>query len=177
MNKIKLITITSILTLASTISFAQVSFQFSVPQPDFISSDWDGDGIKNSEDDDDDNDGILDVNDTASYDNSGKNSYVAPECIEPPFGFYPSHMEAYIPAFFKLVYVDDVLYSHTVTWDSTVIMTNSDSDAVPNSSANSVTVDGYKYWLNESRLIHTSFPSSIGAVFKIEQYQVCRIPS
>lgn len=63
--------------LISSISIgalASITYNISIPQPDFISSDWDNDGIPNKEDNDDDNDGILDENDESPFDHTGQNS-------------------------------------------------------------------------------------------------------
>jgi hypothetical protein len=55
-------------------SFAAPSFNTKIPQPDYISNDWDGDGISNSEDPDDDNDGINDADDSMKFGQAGRNS-------------------------------------------------------------------------------------------------------
>jgi hypothetical protein len=51
----------------STGVMAQGVFNVSIPQPDYVSNDWDGDGEINSIDTDDDNDGILDINDSTPF--------------------------------------------------------------------------------------------------------------
>jgi alpha-tubulin suppressor-like RCC1 family protein len=62
----KIITII-ILSIMSVNSFAEPIFNTKIPQPDYISNDWDGDGIINADDDDDDNDDILDINDSHPF--------------------------------------------------------------------------------------------------------------
>jgi hypothetical protein len=56
------------------VAIADMTFNMSIPQPDYISNDWDNDGIINSEDNDDDNDGILDENDSNPFDHDGQSS-------------------------------------------------------------------------------------------------------
>jgi hypothetical protein len=53
----------------ASVSFSESRFNFSIPQPDMISNDWDGDGKINSLDEDDDGDGILDINDETPFGN------------------------------------------------------------------------------------------------------------
>jgi hypothetical protein len=62
----KIIT-TILLSTLSLGSLSQGTFNMTIPQPDFLSNDWDGDGEINSVDTDDDNDGILDVNDDIPF--------------------------------------------------------------------------------------------------------------
>jgi hypothetical protein len=58
-----------ILMFVATLALADTSgqFRYEIPQPDFLSNDWDGDGEINSVDTDDDDDGILDVNDSTPF--------------------------------------------------------------------------------------------------------------
>jgi hypothetical protein len=71
MNKI----IIMLVALAASVSVAaQINFQMTIPQPDFISNDWDNDGIPNAQDNDDDNDGILDEDDSSDFDHDGQSS-------------------------------------------------------------------------------------------------------
>lgn len=56
-------------------------FKIPIPQPDFVSNDWDGDGIINSIDNDDDNDNELDVNDSTPFGGRPKSS-VSLDCLE-----------------------------------------------------------------------------------------------
>jgi hypothetical protein len=63
-----------ILTTISLSSFAEPSFTTAIPQPDYISSDWDGDGIINSEDPDDDNDGVNDEVDSIPFGKDSRDS-------------------------------------------------------------------------------------------------------
>jgi hypothetical protein len=62
----KLIALITLTTLSLT-SFAESTFRTKIPQPDYISNDWDGDRLINSEDLDDDNDGINDVDDSTPF--------------------------------------------------------------------------------------------------------------
>ena len=64
MKKLILSMIISIVPI-STISAGV--FHARIPQPDFISNDWDGDDIINSLDDDDDGDGIKDIDDSMPF--------------------------------------------------------------------------------------------------------------
>jgi hypothetical protein len=64
----KKINIAIVLTTISIGSFAEPTFNTKIPQPDFISVDWDGDGINNKDDTDDDNDGIDDNVDSNQFD-------------------------------------------------------------------------------------------------------------
>lgn len=64
MKKILLIIISVSL---SNIVISSPKFKYSIPQPDFVSNDWDGDTIPNATDPDDDNDGILDDNDDIPF--------------------------------------------------------------------------------------------------------------
>jgi Leucine-rich repeat (LRR) protein len=66
MKKIQTTIILSILILSQPI-FAEGTFNMTIPQPDFVSNDWDGDGEINSIDTDDDGDGILDVDDDIPF--------------------------------------------------------------------------------------------------------------
>jgi hypothetical protein len=69
----KIIIIILISTISST-TLSQGIFNFKIPQPDFISNDWDNDGDPNSTDPDDDNDGIDDVDDSVPFGLNGQNS-------------------------------------------------------------------------------------------------------
>lgn len=63
--------------IISSISLSAIAggiFNMSIPQPDFVSNDWDNDGIPNSTDMDDDGDGILDENDSVPFGQSGQSS-------------------------------------------------------------------------------------------------------
>lgn len=51
----------------SVSSFAEGVFNMKIPQPDYVSNDWDGDGVINSIDNDDDDDGELDINDSTPF--------------------------------------------------------------------------------------------------------------
>lgn len=62
----KIIT-TILLSTLSLGALSQGTFNMTIPQPDYVSNDWDGDGEINSVDTDDDNDGILDVNDDIPF--------------------------------------------------------------------------------------------------------------
>jgi hypothetical protein len=67
--------------LLSTLSLAALSqgiFNMAIPQPDYVSNDWDGDGEINSVDLDDDDDGILDVNDSTPFGGSPGGSITPP---------------------------------------------------------------------------------------------------
>jgi hypothetical protein len=66
-RKMKKIIAITILATISLSSFAAVTFSVKIPQPDFISNDWDGDNIPNIDDTDDDNDGVDDVNDSTPF--------------------------------------------------------------------------------------------------------------
>lgn len=69
----KLITI----ILFSTLSLSALSqgiFNSQIPQPNFISNDWDGDGNPNTTDPDDDNDGIADEDDSLPFGSNGQSS-------------------------------------------------------------------------------------------------------
>jgi hypothetical protein len=74
MKKIILSIIISSLSLSA---FAVGVFNVQIPQPDFVSNDWDGDGKANSVDEDDDGDGILDDNDSTPFGQPGGNSEVS----------------------------------------------------------------------------------------------------
>jgi hypothetical protein len=68
--------ILSIIILSISFSaVSQITFNISIPQPDFISNDWDNDGDPNSTDPDDDNDGINDEDDSNPFNISGQSSY------------------------------------------------------------------------------------------------------
>jgi hypothetical protein len=62
----KIITIILLSTLSLS-ALSQGTFNMTIPQPDFVSNDWDGDGIINSEDTDDDGDGIDDLDDSTPF--------------------------------------------------------------------------------------------------------------
>jgi hypothetical protein len=92
-----------ILTTVSLSSFSEPSFKTAIPQPDYISNDWDGDGIINSEDPDDDGDGINDADDSSQFGGqSGKSVaavVTAPTCIEDTNNYsvwMGNHMNFYI---------------------------------------------------------------------------------
>jgi hypothetical protein len=53
---------------------SQMTFNMTIPQPDFVSNDWDNDGLPNAVDNDDDGDGIDDENDSTPFGQSGQNS-------------------------------------------------------------------------------------------------------
>jgi hypothetical protein len=63
----KKITALIILITLSLNSFAELKFYIKIPQPDYISNDWDGDGISNADDFDDDGDGVNDVDDSTPF--------------------------------------------------------------------------------------------------------------
>lgn len=73
MKKI-IFTITLLTTSMSVFSIGVFNVQ--IPQPDFISNDWDGDGKSNAIDEDDDGDGILDINDDIPFGQPDGNSGV-----------------------------------------------------------------------------------------------------
>jgi Leucine-rich repeat (LRR) protein len=56
-----------LLSTISLSSFADGVFNMQIPQPDFVSNDWDGDGDPNLTDPDDDNDGIDDIDDSTPF--------------------------------------------------------------------------------------------------------------
>lgn len=63
--------------IISAISFnalSQMIFNMPIPQPDYVSNDWDNDGIPNSSDNDDDNDGIDDDLDSTPFGQGGQSS-------------------------------------------------------------------------------------------------------
>jgi alpha-tubulin suppressor-like RCC1 family protein len=62
MKKIISIILLSTLSLGS---FAEGIFNTKIPQPDYVSNDWDG--LNNTDDPDDDNDGINDVDDSTQF--------------------------------------------------------------------------------------------------------------
>lgn len=64
MKKIISIILLSTISLGS---FAEGIFNMQIPQPDFVSNDWDGDKIPNIDDPDDDNDGVDDVDDSTPF--------------------------------------------------------------------------------------------------------------
>ena len=65
----KKILLSIIISSVSLSALAEVIFNIQIPQPDFVSNDWDGDNIPNIDDPDDDNDGIYDVNDSTPFGN------------------------------------------------------------------------------------------------------------
>lgn len=69
----KKILLTILISTISLASFAGI-FNSTIPQPDFISNDWDNDGDPNSTDPDDDNDGVLDDDDSIPFGENGRNS-------------------------------------------------------------------------------------------------------
>jgi hypothetical protein len=81
----KKIILTLLISTISIYSFAGI-FQSSIPQPDFMSNDWDGDGDPNITDPDDDNDGVLDDDDSNPFDLNGQNS--TPAQVEIGSGLY-----------------------------------------------------------------------------------------
>jgi hypothetical protein len=70
----KKILLSIIISSVSLSALASVTFNVKIPQPDFISSDWDNDGLSNKIDDDDDGDGIKDVDDSSHFSKAGRNS-------------------------------------------------------------------------------------------------------
>ena len=58
----------------STLSYADLNFRFSIPQPNFVSNDWDNDGQPNEIDPDDDNDGLNDTEDSIPFGRGGQSS-------------------------------------------------------------------------------------------------------
>lgn len=70
----KKIIITIMISSISLLSMADSEFRISIPQPDFVSNDWDGDTIPNSIDPDDDNDGIDDEIDSDPFSFNGQNT-------------------------------------------------------------------------------------------------------
>jgi hypothetical protein len=67
--------ILSIIIFSVTLpAFAGNVFNMAIPQPDFVSNDWDNDGIINSIDNDDDGDGVDDINDSTPFGQSGQSS-------------------------------------------------------------------------------------------------------
>lgn len=56
-----------IISIVSLSAFANGVFNMQIPQPDFVSNDWDGDNIPNAADPDDDNDGIDDTLDSSPF--------------------------------------------------------------------------------------------------------------
>jgi hypothetical protein len=73
-----------ILSAISINSFSDIMFQSKVPQPDYMSNDWDGDGEINSIDTDDDNDGILDVDDDIPFGGTPGGSVTIPPVVAIP---------------------------------------------------------------------------------------------
>jgi hypothetical protein len=70
----KKIILSILISTISTASFAVGVFNMTIPQPDFISNDWDNDGITNNLDPDDDNDGDDDDVDSTPFGMVGQNS-------------------------------------------------------------------------------------------------------
>jgi hypothetical protein len=77
----KKIIISIIISSVSLSALSQMTFNMPIPQPDFVSNDWDNDGIPNKIDTDDDNDGIDDEIDSIPFGQGGQNSFV--EEIDP----------------------------------------------------------------------------------------------
>jgi hypothetical protein len=174
MIKTKIILMSALITTSYAV-YSQTSLKMSIPQPDYISNDWDGDGIINSIDDDSDNDGILDINDKKIYSVSGKGSYINIEffCSIKPFGFWSSGMSAPVPDHFKTTHRDGLPIEYSIKWDNEIIG-SANTAIFPKSISEGVSYGGYKYWMDETQLIHQSSPSSVGAVYENNQYVVCR---
>jgi hypothetical protein len=62
-----------IISSASLSAMADGVFNVQIPQPDFVSNDWDNDGLSN-EIDDDDNDGVNDDLDSTTFGQGGRSS-------------------------------------------------------------------------------------------------------
>lgn len=65
------------LIIIPMLSFSAISdgvFNMQIPQPNFISNDWDGDGIPNNTDPDDDGDGLMDEDDSIPFGQTGQSS-------------------------------------------------------------------------------------------------------
>lgn len=136
------------------------------------SEDHDGDGILNDVDTDDDGDGIPDSEDTKPYS-------PVQECD----GFYTSGM---IIGDFKFTYANITLTNNVpdtiggLFWKDTSINIP-DSSNVPDSEANSISSNGYKYWYNVSSVLESgwamSAPDGNGGWVSTQTiyYGVCRI--
>jgi hypothetical protein len=70
----KKIILSIIISSISISALAGGVFNMQIPQPDFVSNDWDNDGDPNSTDPDDDNDGINDEIDSFPFGQSGQSS-------------------------------------------------------------------------------------------------------
>lgn len=108
MKKIILSIIISSLSLSA---FAVGVFNVQIPQPDFVSNDWDGDGIINSLDDNDDNDEYLDVDDSTPFGGTPGGSTTTPtivtECLN------DVNNRAVWMGNYMNFYVDGILISHS----------------------------------------------------------------
>lgn len=106
-----------LISSSSLSALADGVFNMQIPQPDFISNDWDGDGIQNIEDIDDDNDGIDDVNDSSPFDLFGQSSAIGGK-----FSFWKKSQET-VP--FRTEYFSrPVIENHLSRDGKKVIMSN-----------------------------------------------------
>lgn len=174
----------SILMLSSFGAYAEIQFNFDVPQVKEIVADWDGDGIPNSSDTDSDNDGIEDINDTDKFSSTGKNSYVEPdpECD----GYYAAGYVIGTPSprtTAMMSFENGVAKTMNVMiWKDVEVFTwlteEEHLDVIPTSSSTAITFDGYKYWQDESDIVYEGSIFSFGGNTTQDRYYgICRIPS
>lgn len=173
----KIITILLLSTLSLGV-LSQGTFNMTIPQPDFVSNDWDGDNIPNNEDNDIDNDGIPNDEDGDAYSNIGQSSYVPPDCQ----GYYPGEWddndnhkylsEVQLPSGGGIEY--GLVWREGGVQEGW-LLTNGNT-IEPVDRATGYEVSGYIYWLDPSKeVVGTISNFTPMGPYNYTYYKTCRV--